>query len=403
MAAPADNLPRNVRRVEGPRGVRYQARVAVPPALRAAQGKPRLAATFDTVREAQQWLLDVQACFAASEPWIPSRPRAVAPSLLSDALADWLLARGRSKARETVRNDAQTVELLLDHLWERDPKRAWAVADLSRELAAGFYDWLRRPEAARHKRTRSERTCQKHVSVLMVAWHWLEAHETHGLYARRPRAPELPKLRPAYRPAPTWAEWDRMLAALDQSLQRYPSDWTWRLALLARGTVRRHSALLHLDWQDVDLDANRVHWRAEHDKAARDWWTPLPSWLREDMAGWGVREGRVVGAPEAEITGRGHVGRTIGRAWKRAGIPADRWKGRPLHVARHTIESEMAATWGQPVLDWYVGHVSPGTGPLVYRDRIMHADRLWPQLVELADAVPAPVLGKVERLRAVEG
>lgn len=113
--------------------------------------------------------------------------------------------------------------------------------------------------------------------------------------------------------------------------------------------------------------------------------------VADDCPGWGVRVGRVVGAPDAEFSGRGHVDRTVRRAWERAGVDRSRWHGRPLHCARHMLETELGPQVPAAVLNWYIGHADVGVGPRTYRDRGMYAERLWPQLQALAEAVPAPM------------
>lgn len=397
------DLPPGIYERRGPRGVKYQAKVSVPPHLQPAYGgKRQLAQAFPTIEQAVLWRIAVQREHDQARPWIPPRPGEVAgPAPLSDALADWLKARKRTKAPRTVHVDATTVELFLDFLWSVDRKHSWLVADLSRDLVADFYSWLLKPREDGAKRKIS--TATKHVQALVVAWRWLEDSDTHGRWTPRPRSPDLPKRVPTHVVAPTWGEWDQMMAALRGSLDTYGGEWTWRGALLVRGTFRRRGAVLNLDWRDVDLERRRVRWRAEHDKTSAEWLTPLPAWLAEEMAGWGVREGLVCEPPELELTGRGHIDRTIRRAWKRSGVPRDRWHGRPLHCARRMAESELGVHHGQAVLDWYVGHVTPGEGPRSYRHRDRYAEALWPQLQTLAEAIPAPAWQRVATLsRAVQ-
>ena len=56
--------------------------------------------------------------------------------------------------------------------------------------------------------------------------------------------------------------------------------------------------------------------------------------------------------PEAEYGRRGHVDRTIRRAWKQAGIRKEAWHGQPIHCTFKTIETEWATSGiGQGVID----------------------------------------------------
>lgn len=396
-------LPPGIYARRGPRGLVYQSKVQIPAGLRHLyDGVRQLSTTHLSVEAAVLWRLDVQRCHREARAWAPPRPGALTPSTIDAAMADWLRARVATRAPRTATCDAQSIEIFLDFLWERDPFRTWAVTDLSRDLLTAFFAWLRQtrevPRRGRAaeaqlpalERRRAVNTARKHVNVITVAWAWLVDSDTHGLWAPAVRLPEIPGREQREARAPTWAEWDRMLAALRGALDVFGGEWTWRAAVLARATARRRMALLHLDWSDVDLEAKAITWRGEHDKMKQSWRVPMPAWLAEEMAGWGVREGRVVGAPEAEFSGRGHVDRAIRRAWVRAGVDRSRWHGRPLHCARHTMETELGPQASSGALNWYIGHADPGVGPRTYRDRGLYAERLWPQLQALAEAVPPP-------------
>jgi len=53
-------------------------------------------------------------------------------------------------------------------------------------------------------------------------------------------------------------------------------DWRFELALvLADQTGRRIGSIRHLRWSDIDLAAQQVRWRKEHDKLGNDQCTPL--------------------------------------------------------------------------------------------------------------------------------
>lgn len=116
---------------------------------------------------------------------------------------------------------------------------------------------------------------------------------------------------------------------------------------------------------------------------------PLPRWLEVLVGTWGPPSsgGTLVDAPAGELTGRGHVDRTLRRAWKRSGVRPAAWEGQPVHGARVTIRSTLAAAGVQgDVIDAYLGHAGQGAGSRHYTDRAA----LRPSLVAAADLLPAP-------------
>lgn len=99
----------------------------------------------------------------------------------------------------------------------------------------------------------------------------------------------------------------------------------------------------------------------------------------------------VVEAPERERNaarsdGRGHVDRSVERAWLRAGVREEVWRGRPCHSFRKGVSTglELAGV-RREVTEYLVGHQPTGTGGRHYID----AERaLWPELVAAVARVP---------------
>jgi len=65
--------------------------------------------------------------------------------------------------------------------------------------------------------------------------------------------------------------------------------------VLAHATGRRLGSVRQLAWPDVDLAANKIIWRAEHDKKKREWKVPIPAALREELWSFRVRLGGAFG------------------------------------------------------------------------------------------------------------
>ncbi len=247
-----------------------------------------------------------------------------------------------------------------------------------------LYSWL-----VAGGRTRT--TAMKRAQAAMLFWRWARQREEWRTWVAEPPG-ELDIRRdptPAAR-APSWDEADACLAAIA------PGSWLHRFALIARFTGLRRSEILQLRWEDLDLDHGALSIRAEITKGGTGGRViPLSRHLLTVLASEAVREGYLVAAPElerqaAEGAGRGHVDRDMKRAWTRAEVPADRWRGQPCHAFRKTIETELLAA-GQPwsAIEMYVGHALPGTGR-VYLD----PTGLWRQLTYLVAEIP-PVKSEI--------
>lgn len=357
---------------------------------------------------------------ALGQDWSPRRSEPV-PSL-SDALAAYLEHRAPSLAYQTLRR--LDYQLMLAARFAETQVEDPTVQVLDRGFLTRWERWLSDPATRTDGRgesggrgARAPTTVRATLSTLEVAWRWLDES---GLYpdgvVPRPRTSSMRvrRARGGDREPPTWAEWDAMLRELRATAWTYrsravadsPWDWCVRLALLARYTAERRTALLHLTWDMVDLDALRLSIPAELRKgeySARV--TPLHPALAEEMAGWGTRTGRVVGATASELSGRGHADLVVRKAWMRAGVDPAKWTGRPLHCARHTWETWLIGRGeGVETASLLIGHEIPGTGGRSYLARDAALLARWDHLAEVVAAVPA-VRWKADgaRLAAVRG
>jgi integrase len=194
--------------------------------------------------------------------------------------------------------------------------------------------------------------------------------------------------------AATFDEFDAMLVELARAIRRYglrtdegvAADWALRVALVARYTGARRTAILQLRWEDLDLDRAKLTLPSEITKGGYGGRVvPLHPALAAEVETWERLGSSVAAAPSLELTGRGHVDRTVRRAWARAGVRGAVWQGQPLHVARKTIRSSMAASGVQPdVIDCYLGHAGVGTGGRSYTDRTW----LWAPMVKAVAEIP---------------
>ncbi|MEL6343319.1 MAG: tyrosine-type recombinase/integrase [Myxococcota bacterium] len=268
------------------------------------------------------------------------------------------------------------------------------VTMLSLALLEDYWIWL--PNHTRCKpHVRAD-----YVEIVERMWIWAEESDRWPDIPRPRRKKDLPKPPKPDPVAATYADWSAMLAELSAHTRRYmhrkPRSrsgdydplWTEKLGLLVYYTAMRKTAALSIEWSAIDFEQDRINVRAEITKGGYGGRVlPLHPDLRARLAAWGVREGRIIKAPPAEYPPkRGHAQRNFNRAWKRAGVPPLRYKGHPIHGARHTIETEWAVVGvAQRVIDMFTGHANQGTGERNYRERI----RLWPQLVKAVATIPA--------------
>jgi integrase len=154
------------------------------------------------------------------------------------------------------------------------------------------------------------------------------------------------------------------LEDFDKIIQQFrPEVWgQWRpwalLTLLATQGVRTNSAR-HLQWDDVDLDAMRLTWRARYDKLGREWTQPLRAethdalmvaqWWREKMKYTGpwvffsTDERRAKSGHEA-VYGHQALAYALAKAERAAGVP--HLELRAMHGLRRMVVGEIVRLTG---------------------------------------------------------
>lgn len=285
--------------------------------------------------------------------------------LLSVAEA-YLESCKRSLARRTVYNYAGYLDLLAAFLEASDPARTWRVSDLSRGLLERGWTWLLTASTGRHGRQRQPDTARKIIEVWTLLWRWSADHDEYGASTPPPRPLDMPS-RPRPRPVvPTWGQARAMLDALDDA-----PAWTRRLVELAWYLGERREALLRLPWSAVDLGRRRLVVPDEITKGGTGGRVvPLHADLVARLQSWERAGELVLDAPALELTGRGHVDRTVRRAWHRAGVAEEVYAGQPIHALRGTLRTHLTARGvSGSLVDAYIGHVTPGTGSRHYTDR----------------------------------
>lgn len=222
-----------------------------------------------------------------------------------------------------------------------------AAEDLTVETMTG----LRRALEAEDM---SVNTIRRVMAVARMAFRWAETHELIqrnriGRYIYRVGKEAAPVSPDEFRRG----EFERILATLDPTRG---DQWRpWVALTLCGNQGARQNAVLHLAWDDVDLVAGTVTWRARWDKVGREWVQPLRAASLEALrvaARWREQRGS---ASRWVLPGHGRkeedpcyqvptLWAALKRAEARAGI-AHR-KGRGGHGLRRMLAGEVAAMTG---------------------------------------------------------
>ena len=115
-------------------------------------------------------------------------------------------------------------------------------------------------------------TIERELTMLKGALNWARTVHEDGrpLLAHHPlESYKIPSERDPKRPVASRLAVDALLGVADAV---HPMLRT--LVVLAGGTGRRLSAMLNLRWDDIDLEAGQIRWRAEHDKLRQTWVVP---------------------------------------------------------------------------------------------------------------------------------
>lgn len=332
--------------------------------------------TVRTRSEAQALAREVDDAVSRGERWVPRGVRQE-PSLrdLMEAYIIGLEAAG--KAESTIRRYAHTLDMFERFVTDQPGlPRPLRGSALSESLLMAFYVSLK--ENGRHGRPRAESTRRKAVEVVVGLWKWLRKKREWRNFVPELEEVELAPAPRARTLAPTFAEVDAMIACA--------SGWQRDLYTVLRYTGLRVSQAMHLRWEDVDLERELMHIRPELGKTAserRGRHIPLSRHFVQWLAGRGRREGFLIQTNrEAGVRQREARSRDAKRAWKRAGVPEDRYSQRPHHSIRKAFVSELRRAGADPdAIEAYIGH------DLGLRD--IYTDPSAQPMRELVSLVPA--------------
>ncbi len=237
-----------------------------------------------------------------------------------------------TKSRSAQSHDRRALPLFL---------RCWgehrAVSSL-RPLDWDLYVRQRRagtlaPEG-REGRPVRDRVLEQDLSLIRAVLHWGVRNE---LLDREPMAGcKIPREKNVRRPLLFEEEFEAMLRVADDV-----HPMCGLALLLAHETGHRSQSVRMLRWDDVDLAAGRIRWRAEHEKSGKEHVVPVSPrlldalrQLGEGRTGWIFASDRVEDRP---------VGRELFESWwhrleELAGLP--RIAGRGWHSLRRKFATE---------------------------------------------------------------
>ncbi|HEV2129643.1 MAG TPA: tyrosine-type recombinase/integrase [Longimicrobiaceae bacterium] len=233
------------------------------------------------------------AGFADLDPGAPAGP------LTLGRLLDWYL--------KEVTPGKCSSQQMADRRYARVFRAYFGEDALPERLGRQSYDAFRRDRKAGRVpggsgRPVRDQTVLASVVFLRAVFNWATVEREDGrvLLPRNPwHGFPLPREKSPRRP--------EMTEELHARLIEHSPDWRHALAMeLCRETRRRLSAVAHLRWSDVDLEARTVRWLAGYDKARKESVTPLST---------------------AAVEALRRAPRGIGDAWV---LPSPRDSGRPV-------------------------------------------------------------------------
>lgn len=336
--------------------------------------------TVHTADAARRLLREVQFAEDLGQRWEPAQLRRI-PGVEQVAEA-WLREISATLRPRTAICYGQRLDLLVMHLQEATGRSRVSVADLSRQTLADGHAWLL-------ARGQSRGTARGVLMTWEQWWRWAWESEAYATDVPRPHRLRLREAPPVDVASPTWAEVDAMIEQLGQRRHcREGPDWELRCATIARYTGMRLSAVLQLEWSDIDLDRALIAIRAETTKGGRSGRTiPLHPALAKELAGWGVRQGRICPWTNLNLAAAATSMCTrSASAWAKTTARPAVYQGRPDHCMRRCLRTHLSASGVAPdVIDTITGHRRQGTGGRTYTD----PGFLWPLMMDAISKIPA--------------
>lgn len=307
---------------------------------------------------------DVEEALARGRDWTPQTPTRSLEELIAEGLED----RARGLTAGSVRNLEIAAGQFLDTLWKLHgkplPPAVLTVASLRaywRELEARV----------------NPRTALQRIRMVEKLWECIYHQDDTGQIPAPRRLVDLPQAAYPHRPAPTWAEMDKAIAAAE--------GWYRDLFVVLRCTGLRRSQAMRLRWEWVSLEEGLLHIPSELGKSRnerRGRVVPLAPPLLAELKTWEQRGPFLI---HTEHGGRRPVETTMRRIWERAGVRAEVYAQRDedgktstCHAFRHGFVSGLVGLGASvDLVRQLVGHRGK-TLEEVYLDPVLAVPALRP-------------------------
>ena len=303
--------------------------------------------TCPTRAAARSLQVEVEEAIAHGRDWQPCVLRE-APSV-REVVEHYIREVVRTSAPATALATARNLDLWLRWLESVGTTDVIDPDVLSKQMLGEYFDSL---DIGRHGKTRKVVTKKKLVHAVERFWVWVYDEDALGEFVPRPRTLPMPSAIGAPTLAPTWVEMDACVMVTEGPLLR--------IAIFLRFTGLRVQQVMGLWWDDLDLDRQTLTIRGELGKThqeKRGRIIPVSPHLVELVAGWGRREGWLVGSNRTGKDARLARQRDMQRAWKRSGVKETVWKGHSHRAFRKGVMSGLKRLGADDeAVKYLVGH-----------------------------------------------
>lgn len=302
-----------------------------------------------TKAAAQALAREIEDAVARGQRWQPRDARAEAD--LRTLLKDYAEECARVLRPGTAVRYALGLDLFLRYLEKAHGKGALLPPSvLTRRMLSDWYGDLR--HGGLHGRDRSDATRRKIVEVGQLAWKWLYDNDESGAEIPPPRTLRMAREPAKPTVAPTWAEMDTVIGALN--------GWHQRLGIVLRFTGLRCQQAMGLRWTDIDLNRGRLTIRGELGKSRQEQRgrvMPVSPFLVALVKTWERTDEWIITSSRTGDRERMARARDAERGWERSGVRKEAWEGRPHHAFRKGFVSELKRAGADAdAVEFLVGH-----------------------------------------------
>lgn len=313
----------------------------------------RRSRTAPTKQAAKDLARDVEHQRALGREWAVREVHEV-PTLES-VVKSYLTDRALTRRPQTVTAMGYLLGYAVDWIAAHTKTPEPTVSVLSRSLVSAYYASM--PEL-------SEGTRQNRARQLLDLWRWADDCEEYEGHVARFRPIEFRPIEREPAIAPTWAECDAVIAAIGDKfgpggMLDGSERVSYRAAVVMRYTGLRIGQALGLTWDDVDLEDRTIRVRGELGKSRQERGgrtIPICEPMALELAGWGKREGLLVGSPWV-----GNVRKllvlAVNRCVSAKTVRAAAFTGQTCHAFRKAFVTELRrAGVANDAVEYLVGH-----------------------------------------------